>query len=393
LKEYEQCSLVFLVTHLGLAQQVNFANQPQLQGVDHILGADTHERVRQPIAGKYATVTEPGAFGSFVSRFDLVIEDGKVKDKVYQLLDVDPEKYKPDAHLASLIEKERSPYKHILDKKIGSSKIPLVRYYVLETPMDNMITDALMWKFKPDIALSNGFRFCPPLVPDTKTKLAEITMDYLWSMVPINGEIKSGEVLGGQLWKWLEQELHNVFAKNPAERFGGWVIRIKGMKLNFTMNNELGKRLNWVTVNDEPLDVEKFYKVCTCEREGDPDDVLCRLGSVKYPTLLNSDMHQTLIEYLKIHSPIAPFVEGRVTGYARVLPLARDPDPRGLRHERVHGACDVLAAGKLPNGKVRHLPPGSRAQDRRGRRDLHARPARVQGVPEGSRGDEERPRC
>jgi 2',3'-cyclic-nucleotide 2'-phosphodiesterase (5'-nucleotidase family) len=313
LKEYEQCSLVFLVTHLGLAQQVNFANQPQLQGVDHILGADTHERVRQPIAGKYATVTEPGAFGSFVSRFDRVIVDGKVKDKVYQLLGVDPEKYKPDAQLASLIEKERSPYKHILDQKIGSSKIPLVRYYVLETPMDNMITDALMWKFKPDIALSNGFRFCPPLVPDTKTKLAEITMDYLWSMVPINGEIKSGEVQGGQLWKWLEQELHNVFAKNPAERFGGWVIRIKGMKLNFTMNNELGKRLNWVTVNDEPLDVEKFYKVCTCEREGDPDDVLCRLGSVKYPTLLNSDMHQTLIEYLKIHSPIAPFVEGRVT--------------------------------------------------------------------------------
>ncbi|HEU5289315.1 MAG TPA: bifunctional metallophosphatase/5'-nucleotidase [Cyclobacteriaceae bacterium] len=313
LKEYEQCEMIFLVTHLGLAQQVHFANQPALQGVDHILGADTHERVRQPIQGKYATVSEPGAFGSFVSKFDMVVENGKVKDKIYQLLDVDPERYKPDAEIAAIIEKERAPYRETLETEIGKSKIPLVRYYVMETPMDNLVTDALMWKFKPDIAISNGFRFCPPLVPDRKTGLAVITMDYLWSMVPVNGEIKWGDVPGKQLWDWLEQELNNVFAKNPAERFGGWVVRMKGMKLNFTMKNDLGSRINWVTVNNEPINLERFYKVCTCEREGDPDNVLCRLGNVQKPTLLGSDMHQTLIEYLKVHSPVSPIVEGRVT--------------------------------------------------------------------------------
>lgn len=313
LKEYEQCAMIFMVTHLGLAQQVNFANQPAVQGVDHILGADTHERVRQPIKGKYATVSEPGSFGSFISRFDIVVEDGKVKDKIYQLLDVDPKKYKPDAQMMALIEKERDPYREELDKEIGTSKVPLVRYYVMETPMDNMITDALMWKFKPDIAISNGFRFCPPLVPNKETRLASITMDYLWSMIPINGEIKSGEVPGKQLRDWLETELNNVFAKNPAERFGGWFVRMQGMHLNFTMNNDLGKRLNWVTVNNEPLDLTRNYKVLTCEREGDPDDVLCRLGSVKNPTRLNFDLHEIIIEYLKVHSPISPRVEGRVT--------------------------------------------------------------------------------
>lgn len=313
LKEYEQCAMIFLVTHMGLAQQVNFANQPQVQGVDHILGADTHERVRQPIQGKYATVSEPGAFGSFVSKFDVVVEDGKIKDKLYQLLDVDPIRYKPDPQVASIIEKEMMPHRATLETEIGKSKIPLVRYYVLETPMDNMITDALMWKFKPDVAISNGFRFCPPLVPDKKTGLAVITMDYLWSMVPVNGEIKWGDVPGKQLWDWIEVELHNVFAKNPAERFGGWVVRMKGMKINFTMNNDLGKRLNWVTINEEPLDPDRLYKICTCERDGDPEDVLCRLGNVQKPTLLGLNMHQTLIEYLKANSPVSPFVEGRVT--------------------------------------------------------------------------------
>ncbi|NCU02657.1 MAG: bifunctional metallophosphatase/5'-nucleotidase, partial [Chitinophagaceae bacterium] len=93
LKEYENCAMVFLVTHMGLAQQVDLANQPELNGVDYILGADTHERVRVPIQGKYAKVTEPGAFGSFVAKLDIVIENGQIKDENYQLLDVDPEKY------------------------------------------------------------------------------------------------------------------------------------------------------------------------------------------------------------------------------------------------------------------------------------------------------------
>ncbi len=313
LKENEQCAMIFMVTHLGLAQQVNLANQPAVQGVDHILGADTHERVRHPINGKYATVSEPGSFGSFVSRFDMVVEDGKVKEKIYQLLDVDPEKYHPDTQMARLIEQERAPFKAQLDRVIGKSKFPLVRYYVMETPMDNMITDALMWKFKPDIAISNGFRFCPPLIPDKKTGLAIITMDYLWSMMPINSEIKSGIVPGKQLWDWLEIELHNVFAKNPAERFGGWVVRMQGMRLNFTMNKELGNRINWVTVDNQPLDLVKTYKVLTCEREGDPEDVLCRLGNVQKPTLAKATLHETMIEYLQVHSPVSPRIDGRVT--------------------------------------------------------------------------------
>jgi sulfur-oxidizing protein SoxB len=71
LRDYEQCAMVFLVTHMGLAQQVDLANKPEVEGADLILGADTHERVRKPIEGKYSKVTEPGAFGSFVARLDV----------------------------------------------------------------------------------------------------------------------------------------------------------------------------------------------------------------------------------------------------------------------------------------------------------------------------------
>lgn len=160
------------------------ADMPFLKGIDYILGADTHERVRQPIQREYTRVTEPGVFGSFVAKLHIAIENGQVKEHAYQFLDVDPDRYQEDAEMKALVNKARAPYKDQIDRVIGTTKAPLVRYYVIETPMDNFLTDAIMCKFKPDIALSNGFRFCPPLVPDPKTGKADITVDFLWSMMP-----------------------------------------------------------------------------------------------------------------------------------------------------------------------------------------------------------------
>ena len=313
LREYEQCDMVFLLTHMGLAQQVGLANMPHVKGVDYILGADTHERVRTPIQGVHTKVTEPGAFGSFIAKMDIVIENGIVKDHSYQLLDVDPSIYKEDEEMKRMVAKAREPYKKELDRVIGKTKTPLMRYYVIETPMDNFITDAIMWKFKPDIALSNGFRFCPPLVPDPKTGEAIITVDYLWNMLPVDSEAKKGIITGKQLWDWMEKELQNAFAKDPAKRFGGWVVRFKGMEVNFTIGNDAGKRVNWIKVAGQPLDLQKSYSFVACEREGDPDTTICRVEGVKEPKRLGATLHSVIEEYLKVHSPIAPKLEGRCT--------------------------------------------------------------------------------
>ncbi len=313
LKEYEKCQLVFLLTHMGLAQQFGLSNMEQIKGVDYILGADTHERLRKPVQGKYAKVTEPGAFGSFIAKLDIVMENGVIKDQVYQLLDVDPEQYKEDEEMKRLIAKAKEPYKKELSRVIGKTKLPLVRYYVIESPMDNFITDAIMWKFKPDIALSNGFRFCPPLLPDPATGMADITVDYLWSMLPVDSEAKKGSISGKQLWQWMETELENAFAKDPAKRLGGWVVRFKGMEVNFTLGNDAGKRVNYIKVAGQPIDLNREYSFIACEREGDPDTTICRVQGVKQPKLLGYTMHKVIEEYLAVHSPIAPVIEGRCT--------------------------------------------------------------------------------
>ena len=128
---------------------------------------------------------------------------------------------------------------------------------------------------------------------------------------PVNSEAKLGMATGIQVWNWMELELENAFAKDPEKRFGGWVIRFNGMEVNFTINKENGKRVNWIKVNKHPIDLSKEYSFIACEREGDPDTTLCRMEGIKEPTKLGVTLHTVIEEYLKEFSPIAPKIEGR----------------------------------------------------------------------------------
>jgi 2',3'-cyclic-nucleotide 2'-phosphodiesterase (5'-nucleotidase family) len=310
LREREKCTLVFVLAHMGLTQQLDLANQAYARGVDCVLGADTHERIREPLAGRFAMVTEPGGFASFVGKLDLVVEDGRLKEHTYALLDVDPEQYPEDQEMKSMVAAAKEPYRRELDRVVGRTSTPLMRYYVIETPMDNLITDALHWKFETDFAVSNGFRFCPPLVPPSDGD-APVTAEYLWSMLPVDSVLKTGVVTGQQVRDWLEDELENAFAKDPAKRFGGWLVRFKGLKVVFTIGNRKGSRVRDLKIDGVPLDVNRRYTMLGCEREGDPDTVVCRLQNVGNARRLDVSVHDVLREFLATHSPVAPRIEGR----------------------------------------------------------------------------------
>lgn len=310
LRQEKGCQVVFVLSHLGLTQQLSLANQSCADGVDYILGADTHERVRRPLQGKFCKVTEPGAFASFVGKLDLVVEKGRIKENSYALLDVDPERYAEDEQMKTLVAAAREPYRDEITKVIGKTRTPLLRYYVIETPMDNLITDALMWKFKTDFVVSNGFRFCPPLVPPAGGEV-DITNEYLWSMLPVDSVLKAGVVTGQQIADWLESELENAFAKDATRRLGGWFVRYKGLFVKFTIGNPMGRRVREAKVQGQPLASSKTYTVLGCEREGDPDDTICRIAGVADPSRHDITMHQVVTEYLAEHSPVAPTIEGR----------------------------------------------------------------------------------
>lgn len=136
LKNQEQCGFIIIIAHLGLSQQIALANMEECEGVNYILGGDTHERVRKPIVCKYSKVVEPGAFGSFIGKLDLTIENGKVTHDMYELLEVTASELGPDKKIARLLEENEATYKEHIKQIIGYSTIPLYRYFVVENPIE-----------------------------------------------------------------------------------------------------------------------------------------------------------------------------------------------------------------------------------------------------------------
>ncbi|MEP7237046.1 MAG: 5'-nucleotidase C-terminal domain-containing protein [Ferruginibacter sp.] len=311
LRNQEQCAYVLIVSHLGLSQQIYLASQLACEGVDYILGGDTHERVRTPIQCKYSKVVEPGAFGSFVGKLNLTIQNGKVIKDEYELVEITADKFKPSKEIADLIKNNEEPFEKDIYTVAGYSTIPLYRYFVVENPIDTMILDALKWKLPEiDIVLSNGFRFCPPRTTPDHTGNIPISDGYIYDMFPVDSTVRTGMVTGKQIWEWLENELHNVFAKNASERLGGWVIKFKGMKIAFNAFAEKNKRLQTVTIAGTPIDTEKTYRICACERDGDPGDMLCRMKNVAAATNTQYTLHSVMKSYLVANSPVTPIPPG-----------------------------------------------------------------------------------
>jgi len=310
MKDEKGVDILFLVTHIGISKQYDLANNPALSRIDYVLGNDTHERIREPLQAGHARVTEPGAFASFVGKMVLEVQNGELLSEEYELMEVDPSKYEADAEVAAVIEEAVAPYKEEIDQVLGYTETPLYRYFVVENPMDNFITDASMWKNDVDIALSNGFRFSPPIVPG-ENGVAPITRGDLWKMLPVNEKVKIGKATGQQIKDWLEKELHNVFAENPQERFGGWVVRFSGMELKFNANAPKGARVSSIVIKGEPMELDKLYKMSACRREGEPISTLCRMKGTVETVVMDYTIHDLIEEYLAVHDTIAPIRDGR----------------------------------------------------------------------------------
>lgn len=250
------------------------------------------------------------AFGSFTGRLDLTVQDGKITGEGYELVEMTTSKYKPAAHISALIETAEEPLNQSMNKIIGYSTLPLYRYFVIENTIDTLITSAVKWKVNADVALSNGFRFCPPRVERDETGNIPITEAFLFDMLPVDSKVRTAKATGQQIREWLEKELNNVFATKAEQRFGGWLIKFSGMNVIFEAFGEAGQRIKSISIGGAPLIKDKIYTLSACEREGDPEDVLCRIKGVEGAKNTTFTLHEAVKEYLAKFSPITPTPPG-----------------------------------------------------------------------------------
>ena len=59
-------------------------------------------------------------------------------------------------------------------------------------------------------------------------------------------------------------------------------------------------------IGGQPLDPARTYQVCACEREGDPNDMLCRMKGVTEAHNTPNSLHSVMKDYLTAFSPVSP---------------------------------------------------------------------------------------
>ena len=304
IRNTKEADVVVLLTHIGLPKTVGLADK--VSGVDIILSSDTHERTYAPIIKGNTWIVEPGAFGSFLGRLDIELaQNGEIKKK-WELIELKANKFGQDKNIQDVVSQTLAPFRSQLDKKIGETSVPLVRYNVVETSLDAILADALRDSSGTEIALSNGFRFAYPIVA------GPIVEGDLWSVYPINTQIKTGKVTGAQLRKFYEKEIENVFAEDPHKLFGGWLPRTSGLAIEFKASGKPFNRILKMAVNGVPLKDNQYYTITTCVREGDPESTLCRIPNGRDIKIKDFDAHEAVRRYLKKHWPLLPPAMGRV---------------------------------------------------------------------------------
>lgn len=297
--------IVILGTELGLAQEVKLART--IRGVDFILGGHTHERTREPITVGGTPVIESGSEGSFLSRLTFRLRDGKVVGTEHELLEVTPERYRPDPDVQRLVAEAERPFRDRLDRVVGRTETHLYRKGVLESTTDNLIADALREATGADVAISNGFRFSYPILPGA------VTEEDLYNLFPMDAKVKVGVLTGQQLRQFWEQSLEEVFAADPFGQRGGWGARPSGMEVRVRLGAPKGQRVVWMKVNGEPVRDDARYVVASCDRPGDPLDRLCKLDGAADVRLLEIGIQDALRAYFRTHGTVRPRIEGRVS--------------------------------------------------------------------------------
>ena len=251
LRNDDKVDVVLLLSHNGMDVDLKLASR--LTGIDVILGGHTHDAIPQPIP-----VTNAGSNGKFLGVLDLDIAKGRVADARYRLLPVFSELLKPDAAMAALIEKMRSPYAAAYAEKIATADRLLYRRGNFSGTVDQLICDALRGEFDAEIALSPGFRWGLSVLPGQP-----VTMEDVLSETAIAyAEAYVQRMTGSQIKDVLEDVCDNLFNADPYYQQGGDMVRVGGFVYTCTPGESVGRRISELKLdNGHTLDAAKSYKV------------------------------------------------------------------------------------------------------------------------------------
>jgi sulfur-oxidizing protein SoxB len=249
--------LVVLLSHNGFDVDRKLAGR--VKGIDVILTGHTHDALPDVMKIGKTLLVASGSHGKFLSRLDLDVRGGEVKDYRFKLIPIFSDVIAPDAEMAAKIAAIRSPHEKMLREVVGRTETLLYRRGNFNGTLDDVICDALLSERDAEIALSPGFRWGNSLLPGQ-----DITREDIYNATALTYPAAYRMTMAGaRLKEILEDVADNLFNPDPYYQQGGDMVRIGGVSYTIDVSQGAGRRITDLTSlkTGKPLDPGKDYVV------------------------------------------------------------------------------------------------------------------------------------
>ncbi|HEY5379671.1 MAG TPA: thiosulfohydrolase SoxB [Pseudolabrys sp.] len=249
--------LVVLLSHNGFDVDRKLA--ARVSGIDVILTGHTHDALPVAIRVGSTLLIASGSHGKFVSRLDLDVQNGAVKNYRYKLIPLFADAIKPDPEMTAAITKARAPYAQELARVVGHTDSLLYRRGNFNGTFDDVICAALLKERDAEIALSPGFRWGTSVLPGQA-----ITIEDIHNATAITyPQVYRQAMTGTRLKEVLEDVADNLFNPDPYYQQGGDMVRCGGLGYAIDIGKPIGQRISAMTLlkTGKPIDPNKEYTI------------------------------------------------------------------------------------------------------------------------------------
>lgn len=305
---------IIALVHLGIDKEsvdTSYLLRDNVEGIDLIIDGHSHSKLETiDNEGKDVKIVSTGEYNNNLGIVNLTFENGELKAVEPSVFTTEEAaELEADPEVSAIIEEVKEKNKEITSVVVGKTDVVLdgVREHVRagETNLSNLITDAMLAASGADMAITNGGGIRASI------DVGDITMEEIITVLPFGNYVVVKEYTGAQILAALE---HGT--KNYPEPAGGFA-QVAGVTFTLDLNEEAGKRVKDVKIGNEPLDLDKTYKVATNDFMAAGGDDYTMLKEGKLVTELAA-LDEILIEYIKGLETIPAEVRPRMTVIEKV---------------------------------------------------------------------------
>lgn len=249
--------IIIALTHLGSFQdkEGNITGEAaalcEVDGVDGVISAHTHQRVSGLVNGK--PIVQAYKNGRSIGKITFVFDENNQLVSAEPSLDnlyKRPDTLKDDANTLAIYEKYDEELDPVLGKILGKTTVDLDHdRYAGPSLLGEWVCDIMKDKAGVEIAMTNGGGL------RTDIPAGEITAGKLYEVMPFDNTLYTMKLSGADIKANIE---HGIMNEDI-----GW-IQISGVRVTYNPEAEAGNRITSMVLEDgTPIEVDNYYTVVT----------------------------------------------------------------------------------------------------------------------------------